>query len=275
MAEFRESIDIDAAPETVFAYLTTDAGMQAWMGQHAELNPTPGGTFAVDIAGHPVRGTYLHVEHPSRVVVSWGFAGSDDLPAGASTVEFLLTAIGTGTRVDLCHSNLPDAEVRGHANGWANFLPRLAVVGAGGNAGSDDWVPLTECAQGWQMRKDVIMTHDNAYAVVKKYHYAWTNGDVNGAMNYVADDITCQAPGVDLDGKVAYREFISGFAPQLTGIGKIAEFVDKDRVALFYYPQTASTSTTPAAELFTIRDGKISESILIFDRLSYGRPEQS
>lgn len=144
MAEFRDSIDIEASPERVFAYLTTNAGMMAWMGQYADLDPVPGGTFAVDIAGHPVRGEFLHVEHPTRVVVSWGFTGSEALPAGASTVEFLLNATSTGTRVELRHSNLPDAEVRGHAHGWANFLPRLALVGAGGSAGPDDWAPLTE-----------------------------------------------------------------------------------------------------------------------------------
>lgn len=113
-----------------------------------------------------------------------------------------------------------------------------------------------------------------AYDIVKQYHDAWTGGDVDHAMTYVADDIVCRAPGVDLDGKDAYRGFIGGFAPMLTGIGDIAEFADGDRVALFYYPQTAATSTTPAAEYFTVRDGRISESVLIFDRLSYGPPEQ-
>jgi uncharacterized protein YndB with AHSA1/START domain len=144
MAEFRDSIEIAASPETVFEYLTTNAGMTAWMGQYADLDPIPGGRFAVDIAGHPVRGRYLHVERPRRVVVSWGFAGSDDLPAGASTVEFRLTAVGDGTRVDLRHSDLPDTEVRGHADGWANFLPRLAVAGAGDDAGPDGWRPLAD-----------------------------------------------------------------------------------------------------------------------------------
>lgn len=142
MAEFRDTIDIAAAPETVFEYLATDDGMTAWMCQYADLDPKPGGRFAVNIAGHPVRGEFLHVEPPNRVVVSWGFVGSDDLPAGASTVEFRLTRIGGGTRVDLRHSDLPDTEVRGHADGWANFLPRLAIVGAGGDAGQDDWEPL-------------------------------------------------------------------------------------------------------------------------------------
>src|SRR5690625_2400957 len=108
MAEYATSIDIDAPPEVVFEYLTTDAGMTAWMGQHASLDPRPGGGFAVDIAGYAIRGEYLHVEPPTRVVVSWGIVEASDLPVGASTVEFRLTAVERGTRVELTHSDLPD-----------------------------------------------------------------------------------------------------------------------------------------------------------------------
>lgn len=111
-----------------------------------------------------------------------------------------------------------------------------------------------------------------AAETVRAYHEAWTTGRVDDAMRLVADDITCRAPGVDLDGKAAYAAFIEGFAPRLTGIGEIAEFADGDRVALFYYPETAVTSTAPAAECFTVRDGKIVESVLVFDRLSFGPP---
>ncbi|MBZ2195317.1 nuclear transport factor 2 family protein [Occultella gossypii] len=118
------------------------------------------------------------------------------------------------------------------------------------------------------------MTHPSAHATVLDYHRAWTGGDVEAAMTLVADDITCRAPGVDLSGKDAYRAFIAGFAPQLTGIGDIAEFADGERVALFYYPQTAATTTAPAGECFTVRDGKIVESVLVFDRLSYGPPAE-
>lgn len=109
-------------------------------------------------------------------------------------------------------------------------------------------------------------------ALIREYHRAWTSGDVERAMTLVADDVVCQAPGVDLHGKDEYRSFIAGFAAKLTGITDIAEFADGNRVALFYYPETAATSTAPAAEVFTIRDGRISESVLTFDRLSYGPP---
>ena len=144
MAEFTDSIDIAAPPEAVFAYLTTNEGMTAWMGEFADLDPRRGGRFAVDIAGHPVRGEFLDVDPHSRVVVSWGFAGSDDLPAGASTVEFRLTPTSAGTRVDLRHSDLPEVSVPGHAEGWSHFLSRLVIAGTGAAAGPDTGVPLPD-----------------------------------------------------------------------------------------------------------------------------------
>jgi uncharacterized protein YndB with AHSA1/START domain len=137
MPEFAISIDIDAAPEFVFQFLTTNEGMTAWMGQWARLDPTPGGEFTVDIFGHPVRGEFLEVDPPHRVVVSWGYAGSEDLPPGASTVAFTLTPIETGTRVDLVHSDLPARHEPGHAEGWSHFLARLAIRGAGIDPGPD------------------------------------------------------------------------------------------------------------------------------------------
>lgn len=144
MAEYATSIEIDAPPARVFDYLVTEDGMTAWMGQHAALSPEPGGRFAVDIAGYAIRGRYLHVERPHRVVVSWGVTASPDLPPGASTVEFRLTPIGRGTRVDLVHSGLPDTELDGHVDGWTHFLPRLHIVATGGDPGPDDWQPIND-----------------------------------------------------------------------------------------------------------------------------------
>jgi ketosteroid isomerase-like protein len=116
------------------------------------------------------------------------------------------------------------------------------------------------------------MTPAPAVSIVQDYHRAWTSGDVERVMAYVADDISCRAPGGDLTGKPAHRAYIAGFAPALTGLADITGFADGDRVALFYYPQTAATATAPAAECFTVRDGKIVESVLVFDRLSFGPP---
>ena len=125
MAEFVTSIDIEAPPDVVFAHLVTPEGMVAWIGQHADLDARPGGVFAVDIEGTPVRGSYLEVDPPHKVIVSWGVLGNEDLPAGSSRVEFRLTPTATGTRLDLSHTELPDAEQPKHAAGWTHFLDRL------------------------------------------------------------------------------------------------------------------------------------------------------
>ncbi|WP_157000784.1 SRPBCC family protein [Agromyces laixinhei] len=141
MTEYRTSIDIDATPEAVFRFLVTENGMTSWMGQWASLDPVPGGEFAVDIAGYPVRGSYLEVDPPRRMTVSWGFAGNESLPPGASTVSFELTPIGAGTRVEVVHTDLPDTEVAGHGGGWSHFLPRLARTAAGEQLPPDTWQP--------------------------------------------------------------------------------------------------------------------------------------
>ena len=116
------------------------------------------------------------------------------------------------------------------------------------------------------MRTD---TQSPALETALAYHRAWTTGDLDGAMTHVADDIVCRAPGAEIIGKPGYHAFLSGFQQMMTGLTDVAAFGDDEHVVLFYYPHTAVTSTAPAAEHFTIRDGRIVESLLVFDRISY------
>jgi uncharacterized protein YndB with AHSA1/START domain len=121
-------VHIDAPPERVFPYFTEPGAMVRWMGDFARLRPTAGGEFAVDIRGVPVRGRYLEVEPPHRLLISWGHAGSDRLPPGASRLGVRLHLAGGGTRVEIRHSGLPEPEATGHAAGWRHFLDRLAAA---------------------------------------------------------------------------------------------------------------------------------------------------
>ncbi|MGH8931358.1 MAG: SRPBCC family protein [Egibacteraceae bacterium] len=137
MADYTTSIDIAAPPEIVFEHLITAERMVCWMGQHAELHPAPGGGFAVDINGTPVRGHYLELDPPHRVVVSWGMAGNAELPPGATRVEFTLTATENGTRLELVHRGLTEPWASGHATGWAHYLTRLQLAATGTDPGVD------------------------------------------------------------------------------------------------------------------------------------------
>lgn len=113
------------------------------------------------------------------------------------------------------------------------------------------------------------MSDDAALATVDAYHRAWTSGDIESAMTYVAADVRCYAPDENVTTKSDWREYLTGFVPMLTGAPEHARMTAGDRVALWYFPQTAVTTTTLASELFTVRAGQIVEIRLAFDRLGY------
>lgn len=110
--------------------------------------------------------------------------------------------------------------------------------------------------------------------IVQAYHDAWTSGDVDLALTYLSEDVRCFAPDENVGTKDDWRQYLSGFVPMLTGAQAHTEMSDGNRVALWYFPQTAVTTTTLASELFTVEDGRIIEIRLVFDRLSYVPPEQ-
>jgi uncharacterized protein YndB with AHSA1/START domain len=120
------SVRIDAPPADVFPYFIDPALLIQWLGDWADLQPEPNGVFAVDIGKTPVRGEYVEIEPPRRVVFTWGVPGRDELPPGSTTVEVVLTADGTGTVVELFHHDLPADQLDNHLEGWTAMLDRLA-----------------------------------------------------------------------------------------------------------------------------------------------------
>ena len=112
----------------VFPYFTDPALIVTWMGDRADLDPQPGGVFAVDVGTSPARGTYVVVEPPTRVVFTWGLPGSETIPAGSTTVEVILTADGDETVVSLAHHDLPGEHRPGHKKGWDTFLGALPAA---------------------------------------------------------------------------------------------------------------------------------------------------
>ncbi|HVV74506.1 MAG TPA: SRPBCC domain-containing protein [Mycobacteriales bacterium] len=122
------SIRIAASPATVFPYLIEPDLMVQWIGEWADLTPEPGGTFALDINKTPVRGEYVEVDPPRRVVFTWGVPGRDLMPPGSTSVEIMLTEVGGETLVELFHRDLPAEERPGHLEGWTGMLARLAAL---------------------------------------------------------------------------------------------------------------------------------------------------
>jgi uncharacterized protein YndB with AHSA1/START domain len=128
---------IAAPPESVYPYLTEPDRYVRWQGVKAELDPRPGGTFRVWMDEDNVAsGSYVELDPPRRVVITWGWEGNPALPPGSTMVEFSLTADGDGTMLLLRHTGLPDAgSAAMHEEGWHLFTRRLAIATQGGDPG--------------------------------------------------------------------------------------------------------------------------------------------
>ena len=144
---------VSAPPDEVFEYFVDEEKHRRWQGREVKLDPRPGGEYNISSAPDVwTRGTYVVVDRPSRVVITWGFEsggpslprGLAEVPAATSTVEFNLVADGDDTIVRVRHSGLPSDEARwAHEQGWRTYMPRLAIECAGGDSGED---PVLELA---------------------------------------------------------------------------------------------------------------------------------
>lgn len=117
---------IEASPQEVFPYLVQPDLLVRWLGTWADVEPQPGGVFAIDMGETQVRGSYVVVDPPSRVVFTWGIPGNEVLPAGSSTVEIVLRPEGDSTVVELTHRELPSERHDDHGQGWKKRLAGLA-----------------------------------------------------------------------------------------------------------------------------------------------------
>jgi ketosteroid isomerase-like protein len=115
------------------------------------------------------------------------------------------------------------------------------------------------------------MTEDHraALVVALAYHRAWTSGDFDAAMAYIADDIVCLTPAGRLDGAEAFRGFMGPFAGMLTRASLLAAFGDHDTAVVMYDADTRPVPDAPGAECVTVRDGRIVHMRIVFDRVPF------
>ncbi|MCB2200968.1 SRPBCC domain-containing protein [bacterium] len=136
----RKEIFIEADPEIVFPYFTQSKKLLSWLGIEATADPKPGGIYrVVVIPSHIEVGEFVEVDPPNRVVYTYGHENDPDMPPGSTRVEITLTPEGSGTRVRVVHSQLPEG--REHYDiGWTHYLERLQIAAAGGDPGRDPWL---------------------------------------------------------------------------------------------------------------------------------------
>ena len=130
-------IQIEASPETAFGFFTEPEKLTRWLAEEATLDPRPGGVNHQTHPGGPdnprgpyyMRGEFLEVTPPSRVVFTWGFENPDvEIAPGGSIVDVTLEPVAGGTLVRLVHRDLPESELASHREGWTAMLERLAAA---------------------------------------------------------------------------------------------------------------------------------------------------
>jgi uncharacterized protein YndB with AHSA1/START domain len=142
---------VSGSPETVFAYFTDPDKHRRWMGAEVELDARPGGVYRVTMAPEvSVRGEYLAVEPPHRLLMTWGWesgielpSGLQQVPPGSSAVEFRFVEDGDDTIIRVRHLGLPTEDARwSHGLGWKSYLPRLVAVLNDDDPGKDPILTL-------------------------------------------------------------------------------------------------------------------------------------
>ncbi len=114
-----------AAPrDAVFDFLVDPDKLSRWMGQVA-IDPTPGGSFRLDMGDHAALGEVLAVDRPNSIAFTWGWDHVPEVPPGSTTVTISLVEEGSDTLVELRHEGLPLGPADEHRGGWTNCLERL------------------------------------------------------------------------------------------------------------------------------------------------------
>jgi len=89
-------------------------------------------------------------------------------------------------------------------------------------------------------------------------------GKVQDLAKMIHDDFTFNGPFISFDSKDGYLSSLSDDAPRNYAVEILSSFAEGEEVALFYDFSKPGVST-PMAQYFKFRDGKICATLLIFD----------
>ena len=136
-----KTVLVPLGADETFALLTQPERLRRWQAVTARVELRAGGEYRWTITpGHSAAGTITELEPGKRLVFTWGWEGSEDLPPGTSTVTITLEPAEGGTKVRLVHSGLTPEQAAGHLEGWSHYGDRLVAAAERGDAGADSWM---------------------------------------------------------------------------------------------------------------------------------------
>ena len=109
--------------ERVWAYLTDPKFLAKWFSDGIVTNRV-GGEVRFEMGA---TGRVTAYQPPTLLEYTWNEEGSSCGPVADALVRWELAEHGSGVRVTLTHSRLPEKEVLAHGAGWHTFLERLSA----------------------------------------------------------------------------------------------------------------------------------------------------
>ncbi|USX53510.1 nuclear transport factor 2 family protein [Lentzea sp. HUAS12] len=114
-----------------------------------------------------------------------------------------------------------------------------------------------------------------AQTIADEYVRAWTSGDAEKALSFVADDVVCEAPSGRIEGIEGYRQFLAPFVGRMLK-GEVVDVLGHDtRAVTVYAVDLPFVRNLHGTEYLTVTDGKISHVISVFDMSPMLRAAQS
>ena len=101
--------------------------------------------------------------------------------------------------------------------------------------------------------------------IVERYFDAWTSKDFETARSLLDDGLSFRGPLETLDNADALIESLKRLAQIVTSAERQGIIEQGDQVSVIYDLHTVPVPSSPVAEWYTVRDGKITSVRAFFD----------
>jgi ketosteroid isomerase-like protein len=108
-------------------------------------------------------------------------------------------------------------------------------------------------------------TNGKALNIARSYVNAIANKDVELILSISAEDVVCTSPIGQTKGIERFRAFHEGFARMITNLTVLAVYGDDEQAVVLYDAQTYPVPHSIIAELIKVKDGKLTDTHVIYD----------
>jgi uncharacterized protein YciI len=132
-------------------------------------------------------------------------------------------------------------------------------------ANGDPFV-LNGVVRDWQIREwDEAFAGDDALAVVRAYHEAWTSGRFDHAASLLASELEVEVPINDYPTAESFAAALEAFGSMVEQVDMLSEMSGGNEAMLLYDMHVQGLGKMRIAEHFTVEDGKIARIRQIHD----------